>query len=104
MRMNLLTRRPSRGFPLTQCAITLLCSAFCIEPLVAQELDWPSNGNDVGGMRYANIDQITPANVSQLKPAWTFHTGVLNSAQPGLTLEMSPLVVDGVMYVTSGVD
>jgi quinohemoprotein ethanol dehydrogenase len=90
--------------PISKCAIALLCCAFSIEPLFAQELDWPNYGNDVGNMRYANIDQITPANVSQLKPAWTFHTGVLNSAQPGLTLEMTPLVVDGVMYVSSGID
>jgi glucose dehydrogenase len=48
-------------------------------------------------MRYQDIDQITSANASQLKPAWTFRTGVLPSANPRLTMEMTPLVVDGVM-------
>jgi alcohol dehydrogenase (cytochrome c) len=53
-------------------------------------------------MRYANIDQINPSNVSQLKPAWTFHTGVLGDAN--MSMEMTPLVIDGVMYVTTGDD
>jgi quinohemoprotein ethanol dehydrogenase len=92
------------SFPMSKCAIALLCCAFSIEPLFAQELDWPYYGNDQGNMRYQDIDQINPTNVSQLKPAWTFHTGVLPSAQPSLTIEMTPLVVDGVMYVTSGID
>src|SRR5271156_3208660 len=39
-----------------------------------------------------------------MKPAWPFHTGVLYSAPPGLTIELTPLVVDGLMYVTSGID
>jgi quinohemoprotein ethanol dehydrogenase len=92
------------SFSMWKCAIALLCCAFSVEPLFAQEVDWPYYGNDQGNTRYQNIDQINLTNVSQLKPAWTFHTGVLPSAQPGLALEMTPLVVDGVMYVTSGID
>ena len=45
-------------------------------------------------MRYASLDQITPANVSQLKPACTFHTGFLRDPN----MSMTPLVVDGTMY------
>jgi quinohemoprotein ethanol dehydrogenase len=92
------------SFPISRCAIALLCCAFSIEPLFAQEIDWPYYGADVYNSRFADIDQINPTNVSQLKPAWTFHTGVLPSAQPGLALEMTPLVVGGVMYITSGID
>jgi quinohemoprotein ethanol dehydrogenase len=102
MRNQLPVRSTQFSFSLWKCAIALLCCAFSIEPLLAQELDWKSNGNDVLNERYQNIDQITPANVSQLKPAWTFHTGV--AADPNMSMEMTPLVVDGVMYVTSGDD
>jgi hypothetical protein len=42
------------------------------------------------------IDQIIPSNVSQLKQAWVFHTG---TAGPTIGMEMTPLVVNGVMYV-----
>src|SRR3984885_5561542 len=104
MRSQLPVRSTQFSFSMWKCAIALLCCAFSIEPLFAQELDWPYYGNDQGNMRYQDIDQITPSNVSQLKPAWTFHTGVLPSAQAGLTIEMTPLVVDGVMYVSSGID
>src|SRR5271154_3563491 len=84
-----------------KCAIALLGCAFSIEPLCAQEIDWSYHGADVYNTQYADIDQITPANVSQLKPAWTFHTG-LND--PSAALEMTPIVVDGVMDVTDGDD
>ena len=53
-------------------------------------------------MRYANIDQINPTNVSELKPAWTFHTGVLGD--PNMSMEMTPIVVDGMMFITTGDD
>jgi quinohemoprotein ethanol dehydrogenase len=93
--------RPTQfSFPLF--AIALLCCGFLIEPLWAQTLNWPAYGNDVGNMRYANIDQITPANVSQLKPAWTFHTGYLSD--PSMAMEMTPIIVDGTMFITTGDD
>jgi quinohemoprotein ethanol dehydrogenase len=94
------------NFPMwmSKCAIALLCCAFSIEPLFAQELDWPYYGADLYNTRFANIDQINPTNVSQLKPAWTFHTGVLPADHPRLTMEMTPLVVDSVMYITTGID
>jgi quinohemoprotein ethanol dehydrogenase len=90
------------SFPLSKCTIALLCCAFLIEPLCAQTLNWPTYGNDVGNMRYANIDQITPANVSQLKSAWTFHTGYLSD--PSMAMEMTPIIVDGMMFITTGDD
>jgi alcohol dehydrogenase (cytochrome c) len=79
----------------------LLCCAFSIEPLFAQTLNWPYYGADVYNSRFANIDQINPSNVSELKPAWTFHTGV---SDPNMSMEMTPLVVNGVMYITTGDD
>ena len=102
MRIQSLVRSPQRSFRMSTCAIALLCCAFSIEPLFAQEVDWPYNGNDVGNSRYANLDQITPANVSQLKPAWIFHTGYLSD--PNMSMEMTPLVISGVMYIATGDD
>src|SRR5580692_3153297 len=90
------------NFPISKCAIAFLCSAFLIEPLFAQTLNWPTNGNDQGNMRYQNIDQINPSNVSQLKPAWTFNTGVLGDAN--MSMEMTPIVINNVAYITTGDD
>ena len=37
--------------------------------------DWSSYGGDAGNTRYSPLTQITPANVSTLKPVWTWDSG-----------------------------
>jgi quinohemoprotein ethanol dehydrogenase len=102
MRSQLPGRSTQFSFSMWKCAIALLCCAFSIEPLFAQELDWRYYGQDVYNSRFQNIDQINPTNVSQLKPAWTFHTRVLGD--PNMTMEMTPIVYNRVMYITTGDD
>jgi quinohemoprotein ethanol dehydrogenase len=102
MRSQLSVSSTQFSFSMWKCAIALLCCAFSIEPLFAQEVDWRYYGQDLYNSRFQNIDQINPSNVSQLKPAWTFHTGVLGDAN--MSMEMTPIVYDGVMYVTTGDD
>ncbi len=63
--------------------------------------DWPVVGNDPGGMRYSQLDQINRENVHELEVAWTYRTGELVDGR-GNTIECTPIVVDGVMYVTTG--
>ena len=60
--------------------------------------NWTSYNGDYTGQRYSSLSQINTENVSQLRAAWVFHPG--NS----LRLEATPLVVNGVMYVTSAND
>jgi len=62
---------------------------------VTSGTDWPSYNGDPGGNRYTTLSQITPANVSRLAPQWIF---TLPNTSP---LEVTPVVVDGIMYVTS---
>src|SRR5262245_29598677 len=70
---------------------------------VAQiSIDWRYYGNDPGNQRYQNVDQINLTNVANLKPAWIFHTGLLDDDR--VSFEVSPLVVNGVMYVSTGHD
>jgi quinoprotein glucose dehydrogenase len=57
--------------------------------------DWPSHHGDLAGQRHSPLKQITPANVATLTRAWTFDT----EASP---LQSTPIVVNGVMYVTGG--
>jgi quinoprotein glucose dehydrogenase len=63
-----------------------------------KNVDWPNVGNDKGGQRYSTLDQINRDNVSTLKVAWTYHT---RDAGPGTTIECTPLVISGTMYVTT---
>ena len=62
---------------------------------VTSQADWPSyNGNTIGS-RYSPLAQITTSNVSRVVPKWIF--SLPNTSH----LQVTPVVVDGVMYVTS---
>lgn len=39
----------------------------------AEDHDWSTYGHDKGGQRYSTLSQITPANVTRLKPVWVYH-------------------------------
>jgi PQQ-dependent dehydrogenase (methanol/ethanol family) len=87
---------------MSKYAIALLCCAFSIQPSFAREnLDWRYHGKDLANGRFQDVDQINPSNVAKLKPAWIFHTGIND---PNMSMEMTPIVIDGVMYVPTGDD
>ncbi|HVW86401.1 MAG TPA: PQQ-binding-like beta-propeller repeat protein [Bryobacteraceae bacterium] len=82
------------------------------------QTDWPVFGHDPGAMRYSPLKQITPANVSKLKLAWTFDTEAVapepasppggSKSAPAQTRrprvrrsESVPLVVNGVLYMST---
>jgi quinoprotein glucose dehydrogenase len=72
--------------------------------LLAQQKEWPTYGHDLAGTRYSPLKQITPQNVSKLQRAWTYHMGsgpASGDVGPGKIWEVSPLVIHGVMYLTS---
>src|SRR4051812_24272506 len=60
--------------------------------------DWPNVGNDKGGMRYSPLRQINRENVKDLQVAWTYRTG---AARVRGNIQCTPVVVDGVMYLTN---
>lgn len=67
--------------------------------------EWRSYGRDAGGMRFSPLKQITRDNVSQLERAWTYSTGEmdigLRDADFKSAFSTTPLVVDGVMYLST---
>ncbi len=81
------------------CALSLLPSRLFAD--TPRSLDWPNHGNDLHNTRFQNVDQINRSNVNKLRPAWVFHTGVLD---PLSELQVSPIVIDGRMFVTDGHD
>jgi len=60
--------------------------------------NWASYNGDYTGRRFSGLTQINKANVASLAAQWVFH--VTNSDR----LEMTPEVVDGVMFVTAAND
>ncbi|HZO86261.1 MAG TPA: quinoprotein glucose dehydrogenase, partial [Verrucomicrobiae bacterium] len=66
--------------------------------LNAQEAkDWPTVGNDPGGMKFSPLTQITPANVTRLTKAWTYDLGI-----PAAGYTATPIVISNVMYLAVG--
>ncbi len=58
--------------------------------------EWQTYHGDYGGSHYSELDQINRANVKQLAVAWTWKSG-----DTGSTIECNPIIVDGVMFVTT---
>src|SRR5580704_6073956 len=83
------------------CALALLLGACSVPSFAQDNMDWRYHGNTLDNERYQDVDQINPSNVAKLKPAWIFHTGVSDA---NMSMEMTPVVVDGVMYVPTGDD
>ena len=64
---------------------------------------WGYYGGDAGGTRYSPLTQITPENVWALKPAWTYHVGVVTAPEPlSPTLQVTPIIAENKLYVCSG--
>jgi alcohol dehydrogenase (cytochrome c) len=62
---------------------------------------WLSFHGDYSGQRHSPLTQVTPDNVKRLAPEWTFQTGTMTR---GRGFEATPLVWDGVLYVTGSND
>ena len=66
--------------------------------------EWRHYGGDAGGSRYSPLKQITRDNVTRLQVAWTYRTGDFSDPKTWpvpTAFEATPLVVDGVLYVTT---
>ena len=102
--------------------------AFAYSSLVAQSgsargaapsNEWPTYGHDPGGQRFSPLTQVTPANVDRLEVAWVYHMrpapSTDSASTPGAgqgrgggrggsgfaSSETTPIVVDGLMYLTT---
>ena len=62
---------------------------------VTSQTDWPTYHGDPSGNRYSKLTQIDKTNLSRLAPRWIFPL-----ANVGM-VENTPLVVEGIMYVSS---
>jgi alcohol dehydrogenase (cytochrome c) len=85
------------------CALAALLAAAPIEAQVpaerlqaarADSASWLTYSGDLGGQRYSPLRQINARNVGALRPAWIYQ-----AMTPGV-IQASPLVVDGIMYLT----
>ena len=69
--------------------------------------DWPMFNRDPAGTRYSPLTQITSNNVTKLTEAWTYKFNrpgkpIKGDSPSELYQEITPIVVNGVMYMPSG--
>jgi quinoprotein glucose dehydrogenase len=82
--------------------------------------DWPMYSRDLTSTRYSPLTQINTSNVANLKQAWTWRPAAPPPAAdgkggkgkgagkgkgggaPGVAAEVTPIVVNGVMYLPAG--
>jgi quinoprotein glucose dehydrogenase len=87
--------------------IAIACSALGTMNLRAQSsgrVEWPTYGNDPGGMRYSPVSEINRGNVAKLRFAWAYHTGDVSdgTSYPRKSeFESTPIFVDGTLYFTT---
>lgn len=64
--------------------------------------NWITYYGDYDGKRFSLLDQINTENVNRIGPAWIFQAGTSGHIAGASTyaFETTPMVVDGVMYVT----
>jgi alcohol dehydrogenase (cytochrome c) len=60
--------------------------------------NWISYNGDYSGRRYSSLSAITSQNVTQLRAEWVFHASNTN------WLENTPVVANGIMFVTAAND
>ena len=63
--------------------------------------EWRHYGGDASSARYTPLDQITRDNVRDLEVAWRWKSANFGP-RPEYNYQATPLMVDGVLYVTAG--
>ncbi len=95
-----------RGSSVIRYAVS--CGLFVylgVLPAIAQtgavDGEWRTYGGDLGSTRYAALDQISAENFNDLEMVWRFNTSNLGP-NPDFNYQVTPLMVDGVLYATAG--
>ena len=65
------------------------------------ETEWRFFGGDSGATRYSPASQINANNVRDLRVAWRWSARNYGP-RPAVAMQVSPLIVNGVMYTTAG--
>lgn len=61
---------------------------------------WPTYNGDYSGRRFSTLTNINTQNVRSLSLAWVYRPPAIGGGDPGGPIKGTPVVVDGVMYVT----
>ena len=82
----------------------LLAGWMAVSTPVQADTGWQHYGGDQGGQRHSGATQITPANVTGLRQAWSYSTGTLTRhamASHMSAFEDTPILAEGKLLVCS---
>jgi len=65
------------------------------------DVEWRVNRGDPKGNQHVEVAYINAANVHRLQPAWEYRTGDGAAGGRGGSMYTNPLIVDGLMYITT---
>ena len=97
----------STRYPVIRCAAavaTVVClgAAGVTAQSGAANGEWGVFGADAGATRYSPLDQIHSGNVGDLEVAWRWSARNYGRLPPSGRMQISPLVIDGILYTTAG--
>jgi quinoprotein glucose dehydrogenase len=77
------------------------------QPAKIRDGDWPMYNRDLAGTRYSPLTQINSGNVAKLTKVWSYRLRTDEEHRVlrenlGAFSEVTPIVVNGLMYITAG--
>ncbi len=87
--------------PLALLASLLLAGGLFLPEPSAPPTDWPAYNGGPDRNHFSPLTQITPANVANLRVAWTYASGGVDSVKNSTQMQCNPLVVGGMLYGVS---
>lgn len=83
--------------------LTILLALTALAAFAQTEGDWPTYNRDLASSRFSPLTQINSTNVEKLAPAWSYRMRPDADSPPSGTMnEVTPIVVNGVMYLPAG--
>ena len=70
------------------------------EHSVDNTTEWPQYGGTLAGTRFSPLTQIDTKNVSRLRPAWVYRSGIVQTGQRS-PMEATPIMVGDSLYLCS---
>ena len=96
------SRAPENDAPAVDSASTTPSESPQSTPSRTNDVEWRFYGGNLAAQRYSPLDQINRDNAAKLTVAWRFATGNFGP-RPEQRNEATPLMIDGVLYTTTGV-
>ncbi len=87
--------RPAIAILTSFCLCWLVSLVACRTTARDKNTSWPVYGGSKDNIHYSTLRQVDTGNVSDLQPAWEYHTG---DGDINSQIQVNALVIDGILY------